>query len=57
VALHLPPKKPSDVQVFVAHLELALEARVEAMSDDATGRDAMRAVLDCVAEARREMGW
>jgi hypothetical protein len=58
-ALHLPPKKPSELQQFVKHLEGALEARFE-MADahgDMSAEDALKAVLDSVAEARKEMGW
>ena len=57
MALHLPPKRPSDLQVFVAHLELALESRFELVSDEMTPADALKAVLDSVADARQELGW
>jgi hypothetical protein len=59
-ALHLPPKKPSDAQQFAAHLELALETRFELFDKyrtDTTAADALKAVLDSVADARKEMGW
>lgn len=57
-ALHLPPKKPSELQQFIAHFEGALEARYELWrDDDATPGDAVKAILDAVAEARKEMGW
>jgi hypothetical protein len=59
-ALHLPPAKPSELQRFVRHLEGALEARLElfeAHHDDATLADVLKAVLDSVTEARKEIGW
>jgi hypothetical protein len=59
-ALHLPPKKPSEAQAFAAHLELALETRFElfeAHHEDATLADVLKAVLDSVTDARKEMGW
>jgi hypothetical protein len=59
-ALHLPPKKPSELQQFVRHLEGALEARFELFEihyEDATLADVLKAVLDSVVEARKEMGW
>ena len=59
-ALHLPPKKPSELQTFVKHLEDALEARIELIGNglpEPSPFDVLRALHDSVVEARKEMGW
>jgi hypothetical protein len=57
-ALHQPPAKPSELQVFIRHFEGALEARFDLAADmPMRPADALKAVLDSVVEARKEMGW
>ena len=56
-ALHLPPAKPSELQRWSAHLALALENRLDLMTDVATPSDVVALVLNAVEEARKEMGW
>lgn len=64
MALHLPPSKrppppppPSELQRWAGHLELALENRLDLLTGESTGYDALKAMLDAVSEARKEMGW
>jgi hypothetical protein len=38
-------------------LELALENRLDLLTGESTGHDALKAVLDAIVEARKEMGW
>jgi hypothetical protein len=50
---------PSDFQRWTAEFELALESRYESLlaTPPMTQSDVLRAVLGCVAEAWRQMGW
>lgn len=64
MALHLPPQKrpppappPSELQRWAGYLELALENRLDLLTGESTGHDALKAVLDAIVEARKEMGW
>jgi hypothetical protein len=56
--LHLPPKPPGELQKFTGHFALALENRYDLTNDAAmTPSDVLKAVLDALDEARKEMGW
>lgn len=58
MALHLPPKKPSELEAWTGHLVLALESRLD-LADDAqmTPSDCVAMVLNAIVDARKEMGW
>lgn len=50
-------KISADLKLFITYFEEALEARFEVMHDaPARPADVLKAVLDSVAEARKELG-
>jgi hypothetical protein len=55
--LRLPPKPPSDAEIFSGHFLLAIENRFELAGPSMTPVDAVTIVLSALEEARKEMGW
>lgn len=55
-ALHLPPKKPTELQQFITLLINALQVRLEICADGgSTPADILKAVTDSVIDARNQL--
>ena len=60
MAKNAPPPKISELRAWSAHLELAIENRLDLAGEqphEMTPSDAVALVLSAIVEARKEMGW